>query len=130
VATITGGVAPVNKNVGLSHIYVGYSVSDGSTVPPVTTGDTISSFSTYSRVPLAFSPGYANEAGYSSNLVYFTIYVTGTTVPNNAYINSLGLVSATGVGDMLFSRISFTPIQYSSSTGLAITWGITLRATS
>ena len=106
-------------------------------MPSVALGDTVSSMgtvgSTVARVPLTFAPSFSNETNYVSNLVYFTVYLTGTTyMPNGHNIVSLGLVNAANpsnaVGDKLFSRIAFSPVTYDSSHGLAITWGITLRA--
>ena len=120
-------------NTSISHIYVGYN-NTGSQ-PAVTINDTISTFTNYARIPLAFTPSYANTTGYSNNLVYFTVYVTGTcaagagtvTVPNGYDIVELGLVNATSTSpasDYLFSHISFSPIIYNSTYGLAITWGL------
>ena len=123
----------------ISHIYAGYN-NTGS-VPSVAVTDTITVFNTYARVPLTFSPSYSNESGYSNNLVYFTVYLTGTTspgaatttVPNGYDIVELGLVNATSTNpsnDNLFSHIAFSPITYNSTYGLAITWGLTFRAQS
>lgn len=136
---ITKGGADIVANAlsgrpltAISHIYVGYN-DDGS-VPSVTVDDTVASFSTFARIPLAFSPGYANEAGYQNNLAYFTVYLTGTAdVADGKQITSLGLISAAAVDasdDRLFSKISFNAVTYDSSFGLAITWGLTFRSQS
>lgn len=118
-------------NTAISHIYVGYSSS--STPPSPTISDTPASFSTFVRQPLAFSPSFSNEAGYSvPNLAYFTAFITGSAIPNDDYVVALGLVSATNPndssGDLLFSSIAFNGVQYNSTYGLAVTWGITFRA--
>ena len=132
IAAITNSFVAGNKGTGITHMYIGY-VTDSSSPPTVTVNDTVSSFADYSRIPLAFSPSYSNESGYSSNLAYFTTYITGSAVPNAAKINSLGLISSTTAdssGDLLFSKISFPNIVYSSTNGLAITWGLCFRALS
>jgi hypothetical protein len=124
-------------NTSISHIYVGYN-NTGSQ-PAVTINDTISSFTNYARIPLAFTPSYANTTGYSNNLVYFTVFVSGSctagpgtiTVPNGYDIVELGLVNATSsnpANDYLFSHISFPSVVYNSTFGLAITWGLTFNA--
>jgi hypothetical protein len=122
---LTGGL-----NTAISHIYVGYN--DDGAVPSVDLSNTIASFGDHARVALAFSPSFSNETDYTANLVYFTVYVTGTTVPNGKKITSLGLVNSTVPGnaayDKLFSKIAFSPVTYDSSHGLAITWGLTFRA--
>lgn len=122
-------------NTAVNYIYVGYNAPGVTTVPSVTVNDDITSFTSgnYARLPLAFSPSFANETGYNNNLVYFTSYLTGTgQVANNANIVSLGLVNAADPAnaslDKLFSRISFSAVTYASSYGLAITWGLTFRS--
>jgi hypothetical protein len=126
-------------NTGITHMYVGISSSNTAATAAQLT-DSITTFGTintnFVKLPIAFSPSFSNEANYTSNLVYFSVYITGSTVTNGYYINSLGLVNAsipttnpnTTVGDKLFSRITFTPIAYDSSHGLAICWGVTFRA--
>ena len=117
-------------NTNISHIYVGYNTT--GVVPTVGVGDTISNFSTYARVPLNFTPSFANETNYSSNLVYFTVYITGASpITNGKNIVELGLVSAQSgdaSDDLLFSHISFNPIIYQAAYGIAITWGLTFRS--
>ena len=121
-------------NSAISHIYVSYSNTNPGTPAAVTVGDTAAWFpsNATARVPLAFTPGYANEPGYTSNLVYFTVYITGAAVPDSNYITGLGLVSAgdpsNAAYDKLFSHITFNGIQYVASQGIAITWGLTFRA--
>lgn len=118
-------------NTAITHMYIGHSGS--TTVPTVTVNDTITSFGgLLLRKQLAFSPSFSNESGYTSNLVYFSAYLTGTDIPNNNKITSLGLINASdpgsASGDKLFSKISFSAVTYDSSHGLAITWGITFRS--
>ena len=116
-------------NTSISHIYVSYS--SGTTPPSVALTDDVSTFGTFARIPLSFSPSFANETNYSNNLVYFTAYITGTTIPNGQNIMALGLINATtssSAGDKLFSKISFSPIVYQSAYGIAITWGLTFRS--
>ena len=117
-------------NTGISHMYVGHNTS--GTVPTPTLGDTVSSFGTHTRIPLSFSPSFANEENYASNLVYFTVYINGDSlIADGRKIVELGLVSAqssNAADDLLFSHIAFSPIIYQSSYGLAITWGLTFRS--
>lgn len=116
-------------NSAITHIYVGYN--NGGDASP-TVNDTVSSFSTFAKIPLAFSPSFATTgiSGYSNNQAYFTIYVTGSALPNSASIQSLGLVNGSGSSDLLFSKIAFSPVVYDNTHGLAISWGITFQALS
>ena len=120
-------------NTSISHIYVGYNTT--GTVPTVSVGDTVSTITglnSYARIPLSFTPSFANETNYSSNLVYFTVYITGSTpITDGKQIVELGLVSAQDGNpsdDLLFSHISFSPIIYQAAYGLAVTWGLTFRS--
>ena len=130
-ADITAKALSGLPNTGITHMYV--ANDNVGAIPTVTVNDTVTSFgSTFTRIPLTFSPNYSNEAGYTSNLVYFSVYITGSTIPNGNFITSLGLVNASvpssSSGDNLFSRIAFSPITYNSTQGLVITWGLTFRA--
>lgn len=120
----------------ISSIYVGYSSTSGAGSSPAL-GDTITNLTgsgNYAKIPITFSPSFAAGSGsYTNNLVYFTVYVTGagtspTGIPSNYYINQLGLVGQVSGVDTLFSHISFTGIQYTSTYGIAITWGLTFTA--
>ena len=120
-------------NSVITHMYVGYN--NGTVTPTIE--DTVSSFATYAKIPLAFSPSFASSpvgsgANYVNNIVYFTVYLTGSSspsgIPNSSTIDSLGLVCGAGSGDLLFSKIAFSPVTYNASTGIAISWGVTFLA--
>ena len=124
-------------NTSITHIYVGYN-STGTMPPTPDVSDTISSIGSgggnFARIPLSFSPSFATSTDYSlPNQVYFTVYLTGTSqLADGSKIVELGLVNAPNSSDpthdLLFSHISFSPIIYQATYGLAITWGLTLQA--
>lgn len=134
------------SNSAINYFYIGYAT--GTYTPPTPAiGDTCASFSStgnygYLRLPLAFPASYLNETGYANNAPYFTTFITSGSAAYKtgaaftsgvSTLFSLGLVNAPAPSDhtqdRLFSEITFGPITYDSTYGLAITWGVTFRVT-
>jgi hypothetical protein len=144
-AALAGTSAAPNSIINCMYVQYG----TGASVIGTGVGQMCSSFNSgtgvagYAKIPLAFTPSFGTSGtGYASNLIYFTTYVTGTTapssgsstVPSGQNITGLGLVSspyptqpANNASDLLFSILSpgGTGITYSSTYGVAITWGLT-----
>ena len=145
-ASIMASALAGQPNSGISHFYIGYNTDIGfNDQPAAALTDTCASFSSvapygYLRLPLAFPPSFLAETNYSLNVPYFTTFITaasgayqnGATFGNNVRLFSLGLVNAQNPSgdnqDRLFSKVSFGPITFNSTQGLAITWGVTFRA--
>ena len=139
-ASVAARALAGQASAGITHMYVGYDTGSTHTAVSPAVTDTIAQFTNPLIVPLAYAPSFSNtDSTYLTNVVYFTIYLTGfdstrqTSLVNGDSINSLGLVNRTylvnggGYQDYLFSRIAISPyVTYNHS--LAITWGITFTA--
>jgi hypothetical protein len=143
------------NHANISHMYIGYKntasgvftrpVIDKAYSTPFTAyGSGLYSDFGYLRLPLAYSPSFIAQEGYSANVALFTTIVATTDnshgapfraadyVGDPSQIFEIGLVAAldpTGQGqDIVFSRANFDPLLYNDNFNLTTTWGIQFLA--
>lgn len=145
-ATVLSYALSGKLNSNIWGFYIGYNNNESFTPPVIDTAYTnkfqaLSSSAgfNYLREPLTFSPSYMSTEGYVDNVALFSVLVsasngvkTGISDPqfiggvSNIY--EVALVASPNPNDhssdIVFSRTNFSPIQYDSSSALAITWGI------
>lgn len=135
-------------NAKISHMYVGFA--NNATTPDVSSkvidlgnSNSMTGYTTpygYLRLPLSFPASYLNDTHYAHNIPVFSVNIAAPVSSGGAAISDVSpyswffevaLVAAINPSatapystDLIFSRASFTPIQYNSSYALTISWGV------
>ena len=141
IITSTLAGLPNSKIWGM---YVGYNNNSGFTTPTIdvdysTTFPALAAGTdgfNYLREPLAFSPSFVSDSGYTDNIALFSVMISSANgvVSTPEFTNGvskiyeIALIAAPSpgnlAGDIVFSRTSFNPIIYDSSVNFTITWGV------
>ena len=147
------------RYTAISHMYIGYKNSVSDTFDKPTIDKAYSTKFTaygsglyedfgYLRLPLAYSPSFIAQEGYSSNVALFTSIVATADNAHGAPFRSsdfaedednppsqifeVGLVAALDPSgqsqDKVFSRAQFDPLLYNPNFNLTTTWGVQMLA--